>query len=564
MQLAPDIKRRLAVLLMVLLPAGFWLLAVRSLGLAPSALKWREFGLLLRATPESVYLYGPPLLGFIVAAIVVVIVGRRTRVDGFQGAPYRRWIRGTRTTSASGLAAQTRQMFRKQVEIAGVPMPTKCETLHLLLVGATGSGKSAAMEPMIYSALKRGDRLFAVDPNGDLLSKFYRPGDIILNPYDARTEGWSFFNEVRADYDWKRLALSVVPLSKDSNAEEWNDFGRLLLRETAKKLYLMGCPSITELFRWCTLADPQDLKAFLSGTLAESLFAGSNEASKALSSARFVLSNKLSEHVSMQQGNFSIRDWIDDPKGGNLFINWRADMGPAMRALVTSWVDVFQTAILSTPKGRNQRWWQSLDELPALDPLPTLPAALTMGRKHDLCILASIQATSQVADRYGQLAAQTIRASFRNLLVLGGAITDPQTAEDMSKSLGEHEVERDEFNVSRSVRQNTTGARAARARERVVTPAQIQSLPILEGYLAFAGNYPIAPVKVKPINFVASTPAFVESNLLAPLSKTSSSPGQTFAQPPRSERPGSAQEATNHRQPSDSHSSDAPKQMKLL
>lgn len=93
--------------------------------------------------------------------------------------------------------------------------------------------------------------MIVIDPNGDLLSKFWQPGDVILNPYDVRSAGWSFFNEVRADYDWKRLALSLVPMSQDKNAEEWNDFGRLLLRETAKKLHqLQGTEaSIMDLFR---------------------------------------------------------------------------------------------------------------------------------------------------------------------------------------------------------------------------------------------------------------------------------------------------------------------------
>jgi hypothetical protein len=40
----------------------------------------------------------------------------------------------------------------------------------------------------------------------------------------------------------------------DKNAKEWNDFGRLLLRETARKLYqLQGTDaSIMDLFRLCT------------------------------------------------------------------------------------------------------------------------------------------------------------------------------------------------------------------------------------------------------------------------------------------------------------------------
>src|SRR3546814_2858705 len=84
-------------------------------------------------------------------------------------------------------------------------------------------------------------------------------------------QGWAFFNEVRADYDWKRLAHSMVPMSQDKNAEEWNDFGRLLLRETAKKLHqLQGNEaSVMDLFRLCTIEDPKVLKQFLEGRSEE-------------------------------------------------------------------------------------------------------------------------------------------------------------------------------------------------------------------------------------------------------------------------------------------------------
>src|SRR5690606_5446780 len=122
---------------------------------------------------------------------------------------------------------------------------------------------------------------------------------------------------------------------------EWNDFGRLLLRETAKKLHQMQGEhaSVMDWLRLCTTESPKVLKQFLEGPLAESLFVGSSEASKALSSARFVLSNKLSEHTGMKPGTFSIREWLSRPEGGNLYINWREDMMSSMKPLVSSWAD---------------------------------------------------------------------------------------------------------------------------------------------------------------------------------------------------------------------------------
>lgn len=512
--MSPITRRRVAALLLLAGPCCLWTLAASWLyQLTPTVWNWPLVWQLMLATPANPWLYGALALGLALALAGIVFLNRATRTDGFEGDGYKRFIRGTQSVTAPHLMRLCREAGTAQVDVAGIPMPTKLENLHLMIGGATGSGKSVLLRGLAASVCQRGDRMIVIDPNGDLMSKFWKDGDVILNPYDIRSEGWSFFNEIRADYDWKRLAHSMVPMSQDKNAEEWNDFGRLLLRETARKLYQTDPvrANVMGLFRLCTIEDPGELKKFLEGTLAESLFVGSSEASKALSSARFVLSNKLSEHTSMKPGRFSIRDWLDDPAGGNLYINWREDMASAMKPLVSAWADVFITSILSMPEDRARRWWLFIDELASLEALPSLEAGLTKGRKNGLRIVAGLQSTSQLDYIYGRTMAQTLRASFRNLVVLGGSRTDPQTAEDMSKSLGEHEVIRPDYSVSRSVDSRNTSDRLVRSTERVVTPSEIQSFPALTGYVAFAGNHPIAKVAMHFTRFAQRTDPFQES-----------------------------------------------------
>ena len=386
-------------------------------------------------------------------------------------------------------------------------MPTAVETLHLLVGGSTGSGKSVLIREMAYSALLRGDRIVVADPNGDMVAKFYRAGDVILNPYDSRGLGWTFFNEIRAEYDFKRFALSLVPRGQTKEEEEWCAYARLLLRETARKLSLIGRSSVAELFQWTTIATPNDLQAFLAGTAAESLFVG---ADKALASARFVLSAKLPEHLSMPAGDFSLRSWLADPKAGNLFITWREDMAEALKPLISAWVDVLCTSILSLGEDRDRRIWMFLDELASLEKLPSLEDAATKGRKAGLRIVAGLQSTAQLERIYGREEAQTLRSCFRSLVVLGGAKTDPKTCEDMSQSLGEHEVEREGFSKTRGEKGDSTSSQLQRARERVVLASEVASLPDLTGYLAFAGDYPIAKVKLDIVRFRNRAPAFEE------------------------------------------------------
>ena len=203
----------------------------------------------------------------------------------------------------------------------------------------------------------------------------------------------------------------------------------------------------------------------------------------------------------MPSGDFSLRAWLDNPNAGNLYITWREDMAEALKPLISAWVDVLCTSILSLPEEENHKIWMIIDELASLEKLSSLEAALTKGRKHGLRIVAGLQSSSQLDRIYGEQGAQTLRACFRNLVVLGGSKTDPKTCEDMSKSLGEHEVERDKYSKTSGAQHSNINKGEERVRERVVMPSEIASLPDLNGYIAFSGEYPIAKIKLVPMTF---------------------------------------------------------------
>lgn len=505
-------RRQLSAGVVILLPVMAWFIVAKHTENIPHEHKIKAIYALILETPHKPYLL-IAFFGGLALGIFCVWLIRNTFKSEFAGAEFRRFLRGTRIVSADSLSKDTKDKKTSQVSIANVPLPVDVENLHILIGGGTGSGKSTLFREIALGAVKRKDRFFCLDPNGEMLSKFYQEGDVVLNPYDDRTEGWSFFNEIRSEYDFHRYALSIVPMGRTAEAEEWAGYGRLLLRETAKKLYYLDQPSVRELFHWTTIAKPEELQQFLEGTLAESLFTGSSEASRAMSSARFVLSDKLPEHVTMPSGSFSLRSWLEDENGGNLWITWREDMAVALRPLISAWADALFVSILSMPEDSNRRVWAFIDELASLEKLATLESALTKGRKHGLRVVAGLQSTSQLDHIYGRNAAQTLRSCFSSLAVLRIAKSDPGTAEDFSRSLGEHEVERERESRSSGVRYNNSGQQIVHEKERVVSPSELTSLPELSGYLALVGNMPIAKFKTEYVRFKNRVPGFVEREI---------------------------------------------------
>lgn len=396
-----------------------------------------------------------------------------------------------------GPAQLWKDFWRKvpQATVGGVPIPVAVEPLHMLVAGTTGAGKSQAIKEILSGAAERGDRLLVVDPNGDYYSIFARPGDLVLNPFDRRTPGWSIFNEIRSAYDCERFARSVVP-DGTGDMREWNGYAQFLLKEVMHKLWSQGCRETSVLIKFVCELPIATLGEYMADTAAASMFAEGAE--KTMGSTRFIATKHLGPHKHMPQGDFSLRDWLEGAPG-NLYITWREDMADALRSLISTWFDVVITATLSSPvHGPPRPTWFVCDELASLEKLSSLEAGLTKGRKHGARFLCGIQSTAQLDDLYGKEKAVTLRSCFRNLLFLNIPHTDPATAEELSKGVGESEFIRTEKQRSLgwSMKNNTRTISKRNVTEKVLLPSQIQDLPNLQAYVSFAGDYPLCKVSL--------------------------------------------------------------------
>jgi hypothetical protein len=126
--------------------------------------------------------------------------------------------------------------------------------MHFLIVGDSGTGKSATIRQLLSQIADRGEAAIVYDPAMEYLPQFYNEsrGDVVLNPLDARCPFWTPGDEVPHEAEALTLAVSLFP---DQGRE--NRF----FVEAPRKIFahlINQRPTPQELTYWMSNADEID------------------------------------------------------------------------------------------------------------------------------------------------------------------------------------------------------------------------------------------------------------------------------------------------------------------
>lgn len=490
----PDniLRSRLALGVLAAMLSG-WIANVALYYRLPMPMFAKVLWFAAKQTPFLPVLWIGPAAGLTLGVATFIFCIRRY-ANHFGGSTFVSRLRGPRMVSRALLAGSTRRRGGKdQLRFAGLPIPRAVENTHFFVGGSTGTGKSVCISDYVQGAIARHDRIICVDPDGASMRHFHRPGDIILNPFDRRSQGWSIFNEIRTGFDCEQYAISLIPRSPSTEQETWNSMGRTIVSETLAVLLSQGAGTTERLVHWLTAASNEDLKALLAGTPAAGCFHGAPDT---LASIRTVLTQYITPHKYLPSGDFSFRDWLEAGRG-SLWVTWREDMLQALKPLISCWTDVTCASVLSMSEDADRRMHLVCDELDSLEKLNYLIDAATKGRKKGLRIMAGVQSLAQLNNIYGRDDALTLRNCFRSSFLCGIGELDTYTAEEFSRGLGEHTVLRRAPSVSVGSAGGKGTLSHRQDTERLVSPAEFHLLPNLTGYVKLAGNHPIARVSLK-------------------------------------------------------------------
>ncbi len=415
--------------------------------------------------------------------------------------------RGTRIAEHTPAApTRSRQLAREMgITLAGTAVPSQDETKHFKLIGTTGTGKSTAIQEILSKALARGDRAVIADPDGGYLQRFHRPerGDVVLNPFDARSLKWDLFAEIESPYDVEQLARSLIP-DHEGQDRSWRGYARTFFTSVTQQAHEAGIKDTNELYRLLVVADVDELRELVRGTPAQPFLDEDN--SRMFDSIRSVTSSAVSalQYVGKQTAQgFSIREWVAEKTPGVLFMPYKAGQIAALRSTISAWMRlaIFEAMDQDEQRhdpagggpagGSNDRLWLVVDELDALGQIDGLKDALARLRKFGGRCVLGFQSIAQVSSTYGPGDAHTIVENCGNTLILRCSASEGGgTARFASQLIGDREVKH--TTVSKSRRTTELFGSVAHSEhvkvEPAVLPSQVEQLPDFAGYLKYASD----------------------------------------------------------------------------
>ncbi|WP_313231195.1 type IV secretion system DNA-binding domain-containing protein [Sphingobium yanoikuyae] len=457
---------------------------------------------------ETYLLHGALLSGLFTLVILAWAWFYFTRTG--RGLGSNEYLRGARFGTIRQVKRALWRQTKGPLVIGNVPVPEAYEPEHILLCGAPGTGKTNLIVGMLDGIRQSGRRAIVYDTAGTFVEKFYRQGtDMLLNPLDQRAARWSPWVDVPRDYHYDQIAESTIP---DKHGDPfWAKAARGTLVAVMRKLARQKHTYVSVLLDRLLRSKLKDLAAFVTGTDAAAFISTEGERTSAGIQAELASVMRSFSYLDDTEDGFSIRDWVEKGADGSwLFITVKADQLPSLRPLITVWLDIAISAIMSLAPDRDRRLYCVIDELPTLHKLPSLSDFLARARKYGGCGILGFQSYPQLKATYGKDDAAAITGYCSTWVALRANDTD--TAEHVSINLGQVEQVEANEGMSYGVNDMRDGVNLSRMQvtRPLVMSTEVTNLPNLVGFLRFGRNLPVVRFDSRFNDVPSLGPAFLE------------------------------------------------------
>jgi hypothetical protein len=441
------------------------------------------------------------LVGLLVATAAGHVLGGLL----FPEQPFRPFARGRRLKpfpAAERAADDARPEDDAGLSWGGCRLPSAVATLHWLVCGTTGSGKTMLQRLLMQDALPQirpgsDARALVYDAKHDLMSVLagMRLGCPVkvLNPMDVRAVAWDVARDCNSPAAAVQLAHVLIP-DQDAGPNAFFVKGAQDLLAGVILAFVVRAPR-----RWAlrdvllAFGDVATLRDLLARSphTADRLkyFADDRTLANLLASLAAELAPFMPIAAAWDRAanKVSLEDWV---RGEFVLVlgceeALRAPLDAVNRAIFLRAVEL----ILAQPDRPTRRTWVFLDEVREAGPLTGLRSLLNKGRSKGACVVLGFQAIEGLWDEHGRDAAEEIAGECNHKALL--RVESPETAAWASRVVGEYE----QLEVKKS--QGPGGGPPSLAEEIArrpsVLPSEFTDLPVTNPANGLTGVF-VSPV----------------------------------------------------------------------
>jgi Type IV secretion-system coupling protein DNA-binding domain len=383
---------------------------------------------------------------------------------------------------AQACAAECRIHGKGITLVPSIALGREREARHFLILGSVGGGKTQTMLHLIGGAIARKDGVLVLDTKGDMMGGLPALGEpLLVAPHDRRSQVWDVAADCSIKQDARELAARFIPPSSDPM---WSQAAQEIF--VACIVYLQVTKGRG--WSWSDLetvvtADVDQLAAYARDHNPNALRLLAQPDSKTTLSILMTFQTHmrivsvLAEAWSNPSADrFSIRSWLHNPIPYRPLILQHDPGYPELsRIWIGSMLGLLASAVGSPTltESRERRVWLFLDEFPQLPPIKQFPTFLELGRSKGVAVVIGAQDTAQIRAVYGQDQAKSWFGMTGTKIIT--RINASEAAEDISRLIGEQEVERRLQSSTRAGSKTSVTESVNRETRRVVTASELAS-----------------------------------------------------------------------------------------
>jgi len=357
------------------------------------------------------------------------------------------------------------------ITIGDMPLVKNSENQHILITGATGSGKTNLIHNILPQARANSQPAIVIDQTGEMIAKYYDEsrGDIIFNPFDDRSKSWDFWKDCCSDNNslhgindrLEKFAKILFGFNRNkqnsiSSDPFWEESAEVIFTSCVETLLKSNNKSLSTLQQMVRNYPLAKLQKELAGTPAARYLVSSNKNTASSILSVLATSTKPLQYLSDEPDEdkrFSLMEYFkqldnldNNSQAGWIFLATKPSQRELTLPLIACMVELAVSFLTDIKINNTRRVWFVIDEISSLGRLPALSWLMSESRKYGGCIIAGMQSINQLFNIYGQYMGSTLFGQFATKFFF--RTDEPIIAKMISALCGSYNISKQQKNIS--------------------------------------------------------------------------------------------------------------------